>query len=294
MTLSAPSNEIRQEPGDAGRALGLIAGRGPVPLAVAEAAVSAGRRVFIVGLDGFADPDINRFPHGWVRLGQFGRAVRLLRAAGCRDLVMCGPLTRPSLWRTRPDWLGLRLVPRFVRLLRLGDDALLSGIVDVFEQRGFRVVSVEDVAQGLRAPEGVVTRASPDEPARKDIEIAAAAARGLGARDVGQGAVARGGEVIALEDAGGTDAMLDAVLRSHQGRAGVLVKLPKPQQDRRVDLPTIGVTTVEKAAAAGLAGIAVEAGGALVFDIEAVARRADELGLFVVGLPPRDAVRAHE
>ncbi len=274
------------------RKLGIAAGGGPLPLAVADAARAAGREVFIVGVKGAAGPDIERYPHGWVRVGAMGRFLKLFKQNGCEDVVIIGPMTRPTLRDIVPDFRGLLLLPRFIKRMKTGDDALLRGVVEFLEENGIRVVGAETILPSLLASMGLLSKAAPTASQEADIDAAIAAARKIGALDIGQGAVVCRGNVLALEDIKGTDAMLGRVAAmpregrgSETARDGVLVKLPKPAQERRVDLPTIGVRTVERAAAAGLAGIAVEAGGAIVADAEGVARKADELGLFVLGFP---------
>lgn len=277
---------------DRPRKLGIAAGGGPLPLAVAEAALAAGREIFIVGVRGAAGPAIERYPHGWVRVGAMGRFLRLFKQAGCDDVVIIGPMTRPTLRDILPDFQGLLLLPRFIKRMKTGDDALLRGVVEFLEENGIRVIGAETVLPSLLASEGLLSKAAPSPSQEADIDAAIRAAQEIGARDIGQGAVVCRGSVLALEDVKGTDAMLGRVAAmpaegrgSEVARDGVLVKLPKPAQERRVDLPTIGVRTVERAAEAGLAGIAVEAGGAIVADAEGVARKADELGLFVLGFP---------
>lgn len=219
-----------------------------------------------------------------------GRFLRLFKEAGCEDIVFIGPMTRPRLRDIMPDFQGLLMLPGFIRRLKTGDDALLRGVVEFLEKNGLKIVPAESILTSLLASEGLVTRLAPDAAHESDIDIGIRAALALGAQDIGQGAVVRDGEVIALEDVKGTDAMLASVAAEHPhdaaGRSGVLVKLPKPAQDRRVDLPTIGSRTVERAAAAGLAGIAIEAGGAIIADREELAALANKLGLFVVAFPP--------
>jgi hypothetical protein len=274
------------------RKLGIAAGSGPLPAMLAAAAQAAGREVFVVGIEGAAEKEIERFPHAWVRLGAMGEFLHLLKENCCEDIVLIGGVKRPSLASIFPDKTGRSLMPRVARWLMQGDDGLLRGLADYFEkEHGFRVIGAHEVAGSLLAPEGVLTKVAPSPEQEADIDMAARAARAIGALDIGQGAVACRGIVLALEAAEGTDRMLERVaslppeLRGGEGaRAGVLVKLSKPGQEKRVDLPTVGVKTVENAAAAGLAGIAVEAGGALIVDGEAVARAANKAGIFVVGL----------
>jgi len=274
------------------RKLGIAAGAGPLPIALAEAAQAAGREVFIVGIEGAASSDIARFPHAWVRIGAMGEFLRLLKEAGCQDIVLIGGIKRPDLSKLGLDVTGMKLLPRVARWMKAGDDGLLRGLAEFFEkEHGFHVVGAHEIAASLLMPEALLTRVAPSDQQEKDIDIAVRAALAIGALDIGQGAVACRGIILALEAAEGTDEMLRRVARlapELRGRPeapdGVLVKLSKPGQERRVDMPTIGVETVENAAAAGLAGIAVEAGGTLVVDGEAVARVANAKGLFVVGL----------
>jgi len=271
-------------------ALGIIAGQGPLPMAVAEAAAAQGRAVFIIGIKGRSNPEIERYDHAWVRFGAIGATIDLLKKNKCHDLVLIGPMKRPKLfvdfW---PDLGAIKLLPAIVKLLRQGDDGLLSGVVKYFEEvHGFHIRPAEDVAATLIAPEGLLSTKAPSPADLADIRIAIGIVRKRGGDDLGQGAIVATGEVLDVEDDSGTDAMLKRVAIKHTAggsACGVLVKLPKPGQDRRVDLPAIGVATVENTAAAGLAGIAYETSGALIADAEGVARRADELGIFVIGLP---------
>lgn len=274
------------------RKLGIAAGSGPLPVAIARAAKADGRDVFIIGIEGAAGKDIEAFPHAWVRIGALGEFLRLLKRAGCEDIVLIGGIKRPDLSKLGLDMTAVKLLPRLASWMKEGDDGLLRGLADFLEKdHGFRLVGAHEIAASLLAPEGLLTRTNPSSQDEADIDAAARAALAIGALDIGQGAVACRGIVLALEAAEGTDEMLKRVatlpdgLRGNEAkREGVLVKLSKPGQERRLDLPTIGVETVERAAVAGLAGIAVEAGGALIADAEAVSRSANEKGLFVIGI----------
>ncbi len=246
----------------------------------------------LFALKGACDPvAVARFRHHWIALGQLGRATKLFRAEGCRDLVFIGALVRPALSELRLDWGGLRAIGRVAAAFRGGDDHLLSGIGRILEEDGFRMVGIRDVAPDLLAPEGCFTRAAPDENATADIARGRDVLRALGPFDIGQAAVVIDGHVIAVEDIEGTDALLARVARLRaEGRIragtarGVLVKAPKSGQDLRYDLPTIGPRTIEGAAAAGLSGIAIVAGSTLVAEPQAVIETADAAGLFVTGL----------
>jgi len=273
--------------------LGIIAGGGQLPLAVAQSARSRGRSVFIVGLRGSAKENIGEFPHDWTSLGETKRTFQLLRDHGCTDVVLCGRVSRPRFSDARPDIKGVLMLPRLISAARKGDDALLRAVVDIFREEGFRSVGVDEAAPDLLATEGAYTRASPSPDNLKDVEIAVRVVRRLGALDVGQSAAVCEGLVLAVEAAEGTDAMIARVahlpehVRGTMGsRKGVLVKALKPVQDRKTDLPVIGVQTVLNVASAGLAGIAIEAGNALVINRAGVVAAADEAGIFVLGFAP--------
>jgi UDP-2,3-diacylglucosamine hydrolase len=273
--------------------LAIICGGGNFPHAVAEAVARSGRRIVLFGLTGWADPAaIARYPHHWARLGQFGRFRRLARAEGCRDVVFIGSVLRPSIRQLRPDFATLRLLPRIVALFRGGDDHLLTGIARIFEEHGFRLRGAHEVAPEILIPEGTLGRHRPQARDRADIAHGLKLIAAVGPFDIGQAVVVADHRVIAVEAAEGTDAMLARVADMRRARRvalphrlGVLIKATKPGQDRRLDLPSVGISTVDAAAAAGLAGIAVEAKGAITDDLEKLIRAADAAGLFVVGAP---------
>lgn len=272
--------------------VGVIAGGGAMPFAVADALSARGITAVIFALKGACDPaQVARFRHHWISVGQFGKATRLLRSEGCRDLIFIGSLARPALSDIRLDWGTLRVMGSVVAAFRGGDDHLLSGIGRIFEQDGFRMVGIRDAAPDLLMPAGCVTRAMPDDAATADIARGRGVLAALGPFDIGQAAVVIDGHVVAVEDIEGTDGLLARVaLLREQGRIraaagrGVLVKMPKSGQDLRYDLPTIGARTVEGAAKAGLAGIAVAAGNTIAAEPQAMIEAADKGGLFVAGI----------
>ncbi len=273
--------------------VGLIAGGGVMPFAVADSLIARGINPVLFALRGVCDPvRVERFRHHWISVGQFGRAVKLFRAENCRDLVFIGTLVRPALAEIRLDWGTLRVIGRVWAAFRGGDDHLLSGIGRLLEQDGFRMVGIKDVAPDLLMPEGCLTQKSPDKNAAADIAKGRDVLRALSPFDVGQATVVIDGHVVGVEDIEGTDGLLARVARLRaEGRIragtarGVLVKAPKSGQDLRFDLPTLGPRTVEGAAAARLAGIAIVAGNTIVVEPQAMIEAADAAGLFVTGLP---------
>lgn len=265
--------------------LGILAGSGDLPQRLVQVCRASGRDVFVLAFEGQTAPQTTAaVEHAWTRLGSTSAALKILREAGVTDVVMIGPMARPSLRDLRLDPLSVKVLAK-AGANALGDDGLLRAIVGTLEGEGFRVLGVDDVLGDMVAPAGVYGRHAPDAQAEEDIARGIAVAGALGAHDVGQAAVVQQGIVLGVEAVEGTESLLDrcAALR-RGGPGGVLVKVRKPQQDARVDLPTIGLQTVTQAAAAGLRGIAVQAGGALVVDRPAVADAADAAGLFVIGV----------
>jgi UDP-2,3-diacylglucosamine hydrolase len=273
--------------------VGLIAGGGVMPFAVANSLTARGIDSVMFALKGACDPKAaEHFRHHWISVGQFGRAERLFRAENCRDLIFIGTLVRPALSEIRLDWKTLRVIGRVWTAFRGGDDHLLSSIGRILEQDGFRLVGIKDVAPDLLMPEGCLTRRTPDKDAEADIARGQDVLRAIGPFDVGQAVVVIDGHVVGVEDIEGTDGLLARIARLRsEGRIraraarGVLVKGPKRGQDLRFDLPTVGPRTVEGAAAASLAGIAVAAGNTIVAEPQAMIEYADATGLFVTGLP---------
>jgi DUF1009 family protein len=270
----------------------VICGGGSLPYTVADAALGSGRPVVLLAITGFADATaVARYPHHWIALGQFGRLRRLAREAQCRDVVFVGTLVRPAIAQIRLDLPTLRLLPRIIRTFRGGDDHLLSGVAQIFEEQGFRLVGAHDVAPQILAPEGAFGRCEPSEAHRADINLGLAFLQAIGPFDVGQAVVIAQARVLAVEAADGTDLMLAHIAELRcAGRIrvavgnGVLVKAAKPRQDRRFDLPSIGPKTVEGVARAGLAGVAVLAGDVIVAEPQAIVAAADRNNVFVVGV----------
>lgn len=288
MTRTDPT--VRLAPADR---VAVLAGSGRLPVNVVEGLAALGHEPFVVLIGGEADDDprLTAHDHAMLELENFGGLVSLLKANRITHVVMAGGVGR------RPSWWRMRITPTFLSVaakalygLSRGDDGLLRTVVRAFEGKGFKVVGAHEIVPDLLTPEGQLTKAGPTAADRRDLDAAWVAAQAIGALDIGQGAIAIGGRVIALEGIEGTDGLLERTreLRSHgrlaSAKRGVLVKRAKPGQELRADLPAIGPATIDGAHAAGLAGVGVEAGRSLILDHGVMIARADALGLFVVGL----------
>ncbi|MCF8477195.1 MAG: UDP-2,3-diacylglucosamine diphosphatase LpxI [Pseudolabrys sp.] len=272
--------------------LAMICGGGSLPLAVADYVAARGRQVVLFPLHGAANAKgFERFPHHWVHVGQIGKFMRLARAAGCRDMVLIGSLIRPSIWQSRPDFKGLSMLPRVLAAFRGGDNHLLTGMSRLLEQEGFHLCGAHEVAPEILVPEGELGSMAPSDLDRADIVLGLEYLKAAGAFDIGQAVVVAGRHILAVEAIEGTDQMLERVAQlrtngriSAAAGTGVLVKAPKPNQDRRFDLPSIGPKTVDLVARAGLAGIAVVGGATIMAEPEKLMQAADRAKIFVVGM----------
>jgi len=271
-------------------ALAIIAGRDALPRLIAEDRARRGMPYLVIAFAGAVAPWIAFHPHEVHRFEKPGRLFRALRRAKVREVVFAGAMDRPRLALWRADLVAMRIAPRVFRLLRSGDDSLLSGLGAIFETEGFRLIGAEDCLPGLTAAEGVLGRHAPGQEARADAARGAAILAALGPLDVTQAVAVARGVCLGIEAIEGTDALLSRIAALPPAKrgptpSGVLVKLPKPGQDRRVDLPTIGPGTVSGAAGAGLTAIVVEAGGVNLIDKAATVAAADAAGvaLWVAG-----------
>lgn len=273
--------------------LGIIAGLGQLPVAIAEHAVSSGQGVYVLRLKGFEEPQLAVFPGAIVGLGEVGGALGKLKEAGCEEVVFAGIVKRPNFSDLKLDMKGVALLPKVLASAKKGDDALLRVLVSEFEKQGFKVIGSHEAHARLLAPRGLIAGREPSEDDMADIRHGSRVAAATGTLDIGQGAVVCNGLVLAVEAQEGTDAMLDrcatlpeTIRGTQEHPRGVLVKRPKPGQELRIDLPTTGVSTIEKIAKAGLAGLAVEAGGALLLNQTAMQEAAGRLGVFIYGFDP--------
>lgn len=267
--------------------LGVIAGGGHLPLRLVKACEEQGIEVFIVAFEGQTDQFlVHKHQHMWTRVGAAGAILSTLRAHEIIDIVLIGSIRRPSLSELRPDLKTIEFFTR-IGLKSLGDSDLLSTLRGLLEEEGFRVHGIHKFATNLLAAEGVLGKVRPAKADWADIRRGVGITQNLGELDIGQAAIVQEGIVLGVEAAEGTDELIRRCKHlKRKGRGGVLVKMCKPQQDRDLDLPTIGPETLRNAVDAGLSGIVVHAGHSLLLDPEEVAKIADKHKLFVVALDP--------
>jgi UDP-2,3-diacylglucosamine hydrolase len=268
------------------KTLGIVAGNGNLPAQIIDVCKNNNRPFFVLAFEETTEPEIVSSPHAIVRIGAVGEALKHLRNAGVQEIVMAGGIKRPSLSSLKPDAAGASLLKKLGKAFFMGDDALLRAITSFFEEENFTIVGVDSILNNIMAEEGVLGKISPDEQAKTDIMIGMAAAKNLGALDIGQAVIIENGVVLGTESSTGTDAMIISCgqLKNRARKSGVLVKAKKPNQEEKVDLPSIGVQTIENLYAAGFAGVAVEAYGSLLIDKNGLIKKADEYGLFVFGV----------
>ncbi len=270
--------------------LGLIAGGGALPLAIAARCEAEGRAVFVVRLAGFADAHLVRYPGVEAGMAEIGKVLSALKKAGCASVCFAGTVNRPDFKSLKPDLKGATVLPGIIAAATKGDDALLRKILSVFEGEGYAIEGADDILGGETLPAGALGQVEPTEGQLSDLRKALHVAEKAGELDIGQGAVVCDGLVLAVEAQEGTDAMLSRVaglpadLRgSAKELKGALGKAPKPIQDLRVDMPVMGARTVEMAHAAGLAGVGGVAERLILIDRPAIIEAADRLGLYVWG-----------
>ncbi len=289
---TSPSSLRQGARAGASDSVAVIAGGGLLPYHVMQSLEAQGRTVFVVAIRGEACPEVLDRSDAELGWGEIGRLFKFLVRNDCQEVILIGSISRrPDFTSIVGDLGTLKRLPKIMKAMLGGDDSLLTKVIGLFEVEGFAVIGIKDAAPELLAGTGALGNISPSEADLTDMALAVEATRRLGDLDIGQAAVAVGGRVVAVEGAEGTDAMLQrcADLRANgriksRGRLGVLAKTVKPNQDLRVDLPTIGPRTVELVASAGLSGIGVEAGGALIADRETTLAAADAAGIFIYGI----------
>lgn len=265
--------------------LGILAGGGELPAKLVASCKKRGIKPFIVGFPGHTDPALmeGNPAHIWSRLGAAGQIIMHLKTENIKDLVFIGHIRRPSMSELQPDFWAMKFFAR-LGVRTLGDNDLLSALKKELGREGFHVHGVQDFIDNLLTPKGVLTKAEPDSGHLEDMEYGRKIAKEIGRLDIGQSVIVQEGLILGVEAIEGTDELIRRCGKlKREGRAPILIKICKPQQDEKLDLPTIGHDTVLNAVQEGFAGIAISAGHSLLLDAEKVIESADNNGLFIVG-----------
>lgn len=268
--------------------LGIFAGEGILPRMLANTCRAEGRPFCFIAIEGQTPPTlVERDEHFWTQYGAVGSTLDALRTRGVEVLTMAGRVKRPTMSSLKPDAKGARLMARLGMSLLAGDDKLLRTITQFLEEEGFRVIGADALLADALMPPGVLGNIAPTDDDLRDIQLGIEEARALGARDEGQAVIVQAGRVLGYEDSVGTDALITRCAALTNGQGGVLVKVMKPGQERRADLPAMGKETVENMRKAGFAGIAMEAGHSLLLGRHEAVTEANEAGLFIYGVESR-------
>lgn len=272
--------------------VGLIAGGGELPKNVVQAAQQDGHDISVIALKDFAQASDYEGAQS-LGVAEYGKMTKILKKAKVTHVCFAGVVKRPDFKKLKPDLKAMFHIGGAMKAARQGDDALMRYLLELFEKEGFEVIAPQEICKSLLLPEGILGAIPLTEGHKEDAKLACETASKIGALDIGQGAVVCQGVVLAVEAQEGTDAMLKRVAElpseirgSVTERKGVLAKMVKPTQETRVDLPTIGPTTIKNVAAAGLVGVVAEAGRAFIINKEEVIALADAAGIFIAGLPP--------
>ena len=274
------------EPAQEGK-IGLIAGSGKLPEEIIRSCINLGKKIFVIFLDGCGDvpESLKNVPHIKLNIGSAGKAIRTLKGEGIQQVVMAGAIKRPKFSDLKLDAGGIKLLAQISAAKLTGDNSLLVTVIRFFESSGFTIIGVDNLLSEVLMPHGRLGKIEPHKTALADIRLGVEVARAIGNLDIGQGVVVQNGVVLGVEAIEGTDSLIERCANLKlEGTGGVLVKMKKPMQDARIDLPTIGVNTIINAHKAGLSGVAVEAGSALVIEKAKLVETADRLNLFVVGV----------
>ena len=276
------------------RKLGIIAGGGSIPKMLIEKCIAQDVDFVVMAIEGNADKNLLKgikSPCKWIRIGQAGSGFKFFKDEKVDDVVMIGTIKRPSIFDIVPD---LRTTAFFAKVgaKALGDDGLLRAVVDEIEKDGMKVKGIHEVMPDLLIKEGVLTKKKPTKEHLIDIKRGVEAAFELGKLDIGQSVIVQHGLVLGVEGIEGTDELIRRCKDyRRKGGGGVLVKLRKPQQDMRIDLPTIGPKSVERAQESGLEGIVVHAGNGLIVDEKETIALADKYKMFIVGATADDYLK---
>jgi DUF1009 family protein len=267
--------------------LAILAGRGDLPKMIIEKCKKTNRDFFLILLEGEkTNVDFFSYPHHIVHIGHTGKILKILRDNKASEIVFAGGINKPSMANMKVDGKGAILLSKILGAKLFGDDNVLSTVMNFFEKEGFKFIGVEEIIDDLVARAGIIGVIKPEKDFWQDIEIGKRAIKTISELDIGQAVAIQQKQIIGVEAIEGTDALIERCgkVQFPNGRKPVLVKMKKAGQNTKVDLPSLGVQTIENLHKAGFAGIAVEAGSALIINQKEVIRVANEYGVFLVGI----------
>lgn len=265
--------------------LGMIAGSGMMPVEIINYCKEKNVDIYVVGLEPYASEEqLKDVPHSFAKIAEVGKMKKVFEENNVYNIVLAGGIKRPSFKELIPDWEGLKLMGKLA-IKKMSDDNMFRAVINEIEKYGFKIVGIEEVVPEMLFHEGLYGKVKPSREDMDDIERGIVVAKALGAVDVGQAVVVQEGMVLAVEAIEGTDMMLSrAAMLKKEGKSPVMIKILKPGQDMRVDLPAIGLQTIEQLKKYGIKGIAVQAGGVLLIERETVIKKANEEGIFIIGV----------
>ncbi len=264
--------------------IGLMAGWGDLPRAICIEARKMGNSIFVVGLEPLADESLREHADEieFISVGKLGKVIKSFKKAGVKDVVLAGKVPKSLMYKSKivPDLRAARFI---MSLKDRKDDTILLALSDELGKDGLSLLETTAFTEGIMADEGVMTSVKPKKHHMKDIEFGLPIAKGIGGMDIGQSIVVKNKAVMAVEAIEGTD---EAIIRGGElaGGDAVAIKVAKPGQDLRFDVPGIGKRTISSMSSAGVSVLAVEAGACIIIDKEDVLGKADELGISIVGI----------
>jgi DUF1009 family protein len=266
--------------------LGIIAGAGNLPLNIIYNAIATNREFYVVVIDDEITQSYNNYPHVIITVGQVGRIIEALNEQNIKEVVLAGSITKPSLTSLKLDALGTKLIARILKNKFLGDNSILSIVVKFIEEQGFIVKGAEQYLQNNVVSKGVLTIIKPNEQELKNIELGKKISLAIGELDIGQAVIVEDSVVLGVESIEGTKNLIARCsgYKLSPWPCGCLVKMKKPYQEPRVDLPSIGVDTINQLYEAGFKGIAIEANHSIIIDFKEVIRLANELNMFIIAI----------
>ncbi|MFI3242150.1 MAG: UDP-2,3-diacylglucosamine diphosphatase LpxI [Alphaproteobacteria bacterium] len=268
----------------------IIAGGGSLPQRLFNHCQNIKRDFFVLAIEGNANPEFitEDVPHMWLKIGKAGTGFAKLKELEISELVMIGTIKRPTLKELVPDMKTAKFFAK-IAMKSLGDDGILKALINEFKEDGIKVIAIQDVLPEILIKKGVLGKHKPSKQNEADIKRAVEVATELGRLDVGQAVIVQEGLVLGVEGIEGTGELIKRCANyKRKGEDGIVLKLRKPQQDLRVDLPTIGPKTVEDAKAYGLKGICLHAGNGLIVDEEEAIKLANKLKIFIMGVDPNE------